>query len=141
MHSERISILAVESELTRLRTAWRSLAGVWSVEEILLHKVELVLEELFLNSVTHGGAPADKFVDLDLALNATTLHLTYLDDGAPYNPLDYQDHGVLSETGESRRVGGLGVILVQSIAASAAYARENDRNCLRFTFARPLPAP
>jgi serine/threonine-protein kinase RsbW len=105
-------------------------------------RLVLVVEELFTNAVQHGYAGGadgtDAGVRLELAHAPGRLQL-FIEDSAPaFDPLaqaragapalDYIDV-------EFRQPGGLGLVLVEQLAAEARYAREQGCNRLWITLA------
>lgn len=98
-------------------------------------RVELALEEVFINVVTHGlvGAdPADAHVTVDLRLDDGRLEVAIEDPGPPFDPL----HGPPADTTsamEARHLGGLGVHLVRTLLDDVRYERLGDRNRLTMT--------
>ncbi len=96
----------------------------------------LVLEELITNTIKYGYEDAGQHsIAVDLFLEPSQVVLRLADDGRPFNPLDLpapQTDGAL----EDRRVGGLGIHLVRSLAANMSYRREADRNLVEVRFAR-----
>jgi anti-sigma regulatory factor (Ser/Thr protein kinase) len=100
-------------------------AGLKSIEKL---RVELVVEELFTNTVHHGyGQDCDLPVWIAAYSSNGNLCITYQDAAPAYNPLTH----VANKTPPS--LGGLGVTLVQNMA-QACYHHENGRNTLKLTF-------
>lgn len=109
------------------------------VEGSVTYVVELCVEELLLNAMTHGYHGAtNRLIDMRLELhdnrNAT---LDVEDEGEPFDPRtapepDFNDM-LLGD-----RVGGLGVHLVRKLATAVEYQRLENRNHVRI---RILPLP
>jgi len=92
--------------------------------------VELIIEELFTNTVMHGyGGTSDQPVWIAVADDDGKLSLTYEDAAPPCNPLELPAPG-LEVPVEQRAVGGLGMPLVKALTESASYARHEGRNRL-----------
>ena len=92
-------------------------------------RLNVVLEELFLNTVSHGHrGDCDAPVWITLEARPEALHVTYEDTAPPFNPFV---HAV--QTG---KVGGLGVLLARELAASRDYAYLFGRNRLRLALLR-----
>ena len=90
-------------------------------------RLNLVLEELFVNTVTHGHqGECDAPVWVTLEPRAAGVQVTYEDSGPPFNPYAYVP--------KARDIGGLGVILAREISASGEYAYLFGRNRVRLTF-------
>jgi anti-sigma regulatory factor (Ser/Thr protein kinase) len=93
--------------------------------------VELIIEELFTNTVAHGyGGDSDRPVWVSVAGGGGELSLTYEDAAPPCNPLTLPAPGLLDAPVEQRPVGGLGMPLVKALSDSASYAYREGRNRL-----------
>ena len=99
-------------------------------------KANLVIEELFLNTVKHGhrgGSEAPVWITL--SASAGEISLIYEDRAPPFNPFAGATRELLEALAETRREGGLGVILAHGLTASADYAYLFGRNRIRLTLA------
>ena len=99
-------------------------------------KASLVLEELFLNTVKHGhrgGAEAPVWITLSASDGEVSL--TYEDFASPFNPFSRATREMLEALAETRREGGLGVLLAHGLTATADYAYLFGRNRIRLTLA------
>jgi serine/threonine-protein kinase RsbW len=99
-------------------------------------KANLVVEELFLNTVKHGhrgGSEAPVWITLEASDGEVSL--TYEDRAPPFNPFAAHTRELLEALAETRREGGLGVILAHGLTASADYAYVFGRNRIRLTIA------
>ena len=96
-------------------------------------RLSIILEELFTNVVKHGYARASLGqVEVTLAFDLGQLTIEFDDDGRPFDPLK----GALPDLDQlaaKRRIGGLGLKIVRSLAESARYSREGSRNHLVLT--------
>ena len=96
-------------------------------------RIELVIEELFTNTVLHGyGHDCDAPVWLHLEIAPGELRLTYADAAPPFDLLEH-DIGIAASAAD-RPVGGLGVHLVKQLASAISYRRAEDRNVLTILF-------
>jgi serine/threonine-protein kinase RsbW len=90
--------------------------------------VELIIEELFTNSVAHGyGGDSSGAVWVSVADEDGKLSLTYEDAAPPCDPLALPAPD-LNAPVERRRVGGLGMLLVKALSESLTYERHDGRN-------------
>ena len=93
------------------------------------HRVELVLEEAFSNSIRHGySGESDKPVWIAATMLPDGLHVVYQDEAPPFDP--FQD----VRLPEGEQVGGVGCVLIKALPRSATYARESGRNILTLEF-------
>lgn len=94
-------------------------------------QIELALEEVLMNVITHGRAGAGRVprVRVSLQQQGAVAVLEIDDDGMPFDPRQAPAPDL--EAGlEERRVGGLGVFLVQQFMDSVTYRREGGWNRL-----------
>jgi serine/threonine-protein kinase RsbW len=99
-------------------------------------KLSLVLEELFLNTVKHGHrGGSDAPVWIRLSASGGRVSLTYEDRAPPFNPFARATREMLEALAETRREGGLGVLLAHGLTSSADYAYLYGRNRIRLTLA------
>lgn len=96
------------------------------------YTLDLVLEELITNVVNHGAGPEGADVHVTLSGEDRTVVGTVSDNAMAFDPLAMAPPDTSSSL-EERAVGGLGVHLVRTLANEVSYAREGDRNVLRFT--------
>ena len=100
-------------------------------------RLNLVVEELFTNTVTHGhGGDCDCPVWITLEAKRATVTMTYLDQAPPFNPFGMTPRPLLEGGIEQRKVGGLGVLLATELTASSEYAHLFGRNRLRMELLR-----
>ncbi len=91
-------------------------------------RLNVVLEELFVNTVTHGHRwESDAPVWITLESRAPGVQVVYEDTAPAFNPLAYR-----VETG---KIGGLGVLLTRELAAERDYAYLFGRNRIRLSVA------
>ncbi|HSN20718.1 MAG TPA: ATP-binding protein [Usitatibacter sp.] len=99
-------------------------------------RANLVLEELFLNTVKHGhGGGSEAPVWIGLEAQDGRVQVTYEDRAPPFNPFAPGTHDMLQALAGVRREGGLGVLLAQGLTARAEYAYLFGRNRIRITLA------
>ena len=95
-------------------------------------KANLVIEELFLNTVKHGhrgGSNAPVWITLEAA--GERVSLVYEDRAPPFNPFASATREMLEALAETRREGGLGVLLAHGLTATSDYAYVFGRNRIK----------
>lgn len=101
-------------------------------------RLNLVLEELFTNTVRHGHhGDCDAPIWIGLERAEEGVRVIYEDKAPPFNPYAYTR---LPETAPDatlsmRKIGGLGVLLTRELAAARDYAYLFGRNRIRLTMA------
>jgi len=96
-------------------------------------RLNLVLEELFTNTVRHGhGGDCDAPVWVCVASGGNArVDVSYEDTAPPFNPYARLPDRAPETPLERRGLGGLGVLLTRKLAASRDYAYLHGRNCIR----------
>ena len=99
-------------------------------------KANLVVEELFLNTVKHGHkGGSDAPIWIGLRSDGGRVTVCYEDQAGPFNPFSATIRETLEALSATRREGGLGVLLAHGLTASADYAYVFGRNRIRLTLA------
>lgn len=124
------------AELAALLDAARAACRAARLDADTTHRVELVLEEAFSNSVRHGyGGDSDAQIWLASRILPDGLELVYQDAAIPFDPLR---DVALPKDG---RPGGVGRVLIKSLPRSARYDLIGGRNTLRLEFGRAAEEP
>ena len=108
-------------------------------------RVQLVVEELFSNTVKYGqreaAAPASVTISVDFA-GEHPLTIRYEDDAPQHDAFDQpgaEQDFKLSIT--KRRVGGLGIVLVRELGKDVSYSWSGGKNRVTFSVAADTPWP
>lgn len=103
------------------------------LEEPIKNQVNLVLEELYTNTVNYGFEGInDGRVVIALLNNGSCLDIVYQDNGIAYNPLQAEDPELLLSV-EDRSIGGLGVFFVKTMTDHVEYMRDGGFNIIKMT--------
>jgi len=117
-------------EIARMFALLEPFCATHGVSDDDLFNLRLILDEAVINVILHGYEDKKEHeiaVSLRLAGAAATIHI--VDDGVAYNPLDAPQPRFDLPI-EERRIGGLGVHIIRSLASSVRYQRENGHNHL-----------
>lgn len=90
-------------------------------------KVELILEEVFINIVDYSNS---EFIKVDAEFKDNTLTIEFVDNGIPFNPTLAEDHELPKNIDEAK-VGGLGIFLTKKMADKLDYQHVNGENHLK----------
>jgi len=97
--------------------------------EFLINPVNLILEELYSNSINYGKSKVVQInINLDIKLNLLTI--IYEDNGTPFNPLSVQTNIDSSVSVQESKIGGLGIHLVKNMTDTQHYKRYDNKNQL-----------
>lgn len=95
----------------------------------LINPINLLIEELYSNSIYYGKAEKLK-VTISLELDSELLSITYKDNGMPYNPLVESENPNIELGVEERQIGGLGIHFVKNLTDTQHYKRDENCNIL-----------
>jgi serine/threonine-protein kinase RsbW len=99
----------------------------------MVHRFNLALEEVLTNIIAHAFPTAGGHeIDVRIVYRDGSLQATVSDDGVAFDPLS-RPAPDLHVPIEHRRIGGLGIHLLRTLAASAHYRRDGNRNVLTFS--------
>ena len=117
-------------EVPRLVTAVESFGASTGLSDALLFRVMLALDEVVTNIVRHAFDDDDMHeITITITVDAGVVTVVVADSGRPFDPRTVPPADVHAPL-EHRRIGGLGVHLVRSLAQDMAYRRTHGRNVL-----------
>ncbi len=93
----------------------------------------VALDEILSNILKHGSQGADAAIGLTFSLDHDIVSVAVVDGAAPFNPLLAPAADTTSPL-ETRRAGGLGIALVDSLMDQVAYERRGDHNHLMLSW-------
>lgn len=103
------------------------LANIYISEQEVV-KLQLILEELYTNSVNHGfSCILEPKISITLSLNDHYLEIIYRDNGLAFDPFQKQDPNLVLSV-EDRPIGGLGIFLVKSLVDHFEYSYDGTFN-------------
>jgi anti-sigma regulatory factor (Ser/Thr protein kinase) len=106
-------------------TRWGSEAGL---AEAAVFQINLVLEELVTNVITHGlGAGQPGGISVRIGLTGGRLEIVLVDDAQVFDPFSIPAPDITA-TLDDRPIGGLGVHLVRTLMDEWGYARVGGQN-------------
>lgn len=100
----------------------------WSPD--FLFRMNLVLEEMTLNVMTHGREAGASELEVAIVCEEDTVTVEISDDGPLFDPLQDAPVPDTDAALDDRPVGGLGVHLVREMMDEVSYRYEDGRNRL-----------
>jgi len=133
--------LEVPAQLSVLRraSAWlKSHATEWNVPETVIPHIDLCLNEVVANCVTHGGpAVTDGPLAIQLSMasshDQTLVTLSIADSGKAFDPTSVAPKARVLSLSEATP-GGLGLVMMRDSASRMAYRRSAGRNHIDILF-------
>ena len=135
-HSESLEILSSISELERVFAFIDGYCRRVGIPDATKYKMLLIAEELTMNAIGHGyRGRTDGRIGIALSRPHDDVELCFEDETPAYDPLTEAPEPSVEAPIEERRIGGLGIHLLKSLARSAAYSHVGGRNIIRVTLA------
>lgn len=107
------------------------LAELGCSEQVRVH-VDVAIDELFGNIVQYAynpeGGPVT--VRVEVEDNPLSVIITFIDDGAPYDPLSAEFVDTIHRPAKERPIGGLGLFMVKKIMDDISYTYRDGQNIL-----------
>lgn len=134
------------SRLDALAPLAQAVEGWLSAFPGLAHPLNLCLDELLTNTITHGlGGASDHWIVLDGVCADGWLQLTLRDDAPPFDPFAEARQPDLTAGIEERPIGGLGVHFVRTLMDEVSASHDGRGNCItlrkRLDGAAGAPSP
>ncbi|MCD4710994.1 MAG: ATP-binding protein [Bacteroidales bacterium] len=119
-------------EIPRIRKDLEFLEHEWALPKSEIRQILVIIEELFSNIIRYAfDDNLEHIVDIRLANSGSQIEIEIIDDGIPFNPLEYQ-MGPLADPATSD-AGGMGLTLISAFASNISYNRCSGKNHLKIT--------
>ncbi|MDD4952752.1 MAG: ATP-binding protein [Desulfovibrionaceae bacterium] len=138
--AETLCLPAGMESLEAFRSFVLGRAAAWGLPEGVLQKVDLVLEEVLVNSISYAYPEGRGQVEVACSLDQGLFRLTVSDQGRAFDPLARKDPAPVTDL-DKAAVGGLGIHLVRAMSDEQAYRRTKDKNELSIGFRLPDQTP
>ena len=122
-------------EVARVAAEFAKFADERGLAAAEQRRIQVALDELLTNTVSYGyrgrGTGVGELT-VEAELDDGRLTVTLTDDGSPFDPfIQIAPDTTLSV--DIRRIGGLGIHLVQQMMDACSYDRRDDRNVVTLT--------
>jgi anti-sigma regulatory factor (Ser/Thr protein kinase) len=118
------------AEMARVSAIAEDLGQKHGVSAEALYAVNLALEEILANIISHGYADdGEHQIIIRFDVDAGDFVIEIEDDAKPFNPLEAPAPDVETPLAE-KPIGGLGIHLARTMMGGMAYRRERGKNIL-----------
>ena len=128
--SLHLKLAARPEELERINGAIEEFGEREDWPPKMLFRVNLVLEEVGLNVMTHGQEAGASELEVFLTSDAETTTIEIVDDGPRFDPLQDAPLPDPEASLDERPIGGLGIHLVRTMMDEVSYRYEDGKNRL-----------
>ncbi len=134
----KIELSSDISEIEKLNSEIELMLAKGLVLKEQFFNINLVLEEIFTNIVTHGcDQCVTNKIDIYFEIDEKVTIITIKDDAKPFNPLEAVGSNMLLPA-EEREIGGLGIFLVKQLMDAVTYNYVKGENVLILKKYKPL---
>jgi len=118
------------SEIGAVNDALERAAGAGEVPELAMRAMQVALDEVLTNAITHGEVSLTDPMQVDLIVGRDSLRAVVSHAGTPFDPTQSATPDLEGSINE-RKIGGLGLHLVRSMMDEFTYEFVDGRNVLR----------
>ena len=94
-------------------------------------QIDVAVEEIFVNIASYAYAPSigNAVVRFESSQDPTSVTITFIDSGVPYDPVQKDDPDV-TLSAEERGIGGLGIYMAKKAMDDMKYVYRDGQNIL-----------
>lgn len=119
-------------EIPRIRKDLEFLKNEWVISDSEIRQILVIIEELFSNIIRYAFEDKQEhIIDIKLDYSDSQIEIEIIDDGIPFNPLEYE-LGAMTDPASSD-AGGMGLTLIRAFSSKVSYQRNSGRNHLKIT--------
>lgn len=119
-------------EIPHIREDLEFLKDEWAISDSEIRQILVIIEELFSNIIRYAFEDKQEhIVDIKLDYSDSQIEIEIIDDGIPFNPLEYE-LGAMADPASSD-AGGMGLTLIRAFSSKVSYQRNSGRNHLKIT--------
>lgn len=126
---EKFLYPSVIQSIASIRSDLIAFAETQEVPAPELRQITIIIEELFSKIIrTAFEGRADHLIEISITKTETEILIKMIDDGYPFNPIDYLPFQASNPT--STDEDDMGLSLIRAFSDSIQYTREEQKNIL-----------
>ncbi|GMU42781.1 MAG: ATP-binding protein [Xanthomonadales bacterium] len=118
------------AEIGAVNDALERAAMAGEVPEAAMRAMQVALDELLTNAITHGSVSLNDPMQVDLIIHKSALRAMISHAGPAFDPTEVAAPD-LEGSLQDRQIGGLGIHLVRSMMDEFSYEHADGRNVLK----------
>ncbi|MCK4879364.1 MAG: ATP-binding protein [Bacteroidales bacterium] len=119
-------------EIPRIRKDLEFLEQEWAIPKSEIRQILVIIEELFSNIIRYAfDDNREHIIDIRLVNSENQIEIEMIDDGIPFNPLEYQMEPLADPA--TSDAGGMGLTLIRAFSSNISYHRSSGKNHLKVT--------
>lgn len=130
LNKSSLSTLAQIEKFPRVLNWLNGLCDEAKIPDSGRTKLQIALEEIFVNISNYAYPPKDGEVEITFKINnGSEVEMNFTDSGMPYNPLEKPDPDITLGV-QDRPIGGLGIFMVKQSMDFVDYNYKDSKNVL-----------
>lgn len=131
MKVKKLTVKNEADQLLLIREFLEQLGPEWGLETGLLFRLNLILEEYINNLISYGFSDhLPHEISLEVINEETKLTVQVTDDGNPFDITNVPANDEIGKPLEERKIGGLGIHFIKSLADQIEYSSTEGQNKL-----------
>ena len=133
MKVKKLTVKNEPDQLELIRDFIEMLVQEWGLDTGLVFRLNLILEEYIHNLISYGFSDQlPHEISLEIMKEGTKLTIHVTDDGNPFDILNFPVNVDIDKPLEERKIGGLGIHFIKTLADRIDYKSEDNINTLQF---------
>jgi sigma-B regulation protein RsbU (phosphoserine phosphatase) len=130
-HDFDITVLNQLASIDVVNDRFNIFASDIGLPDEIRRRINIVFDELLNNIISYGfDEDIEHPIEVHVELERHRLVIEIMDDGRPFNPFGQETPDTTLSL-EARKIGGLGIHLVQKVMDEVTYERRIDKNLVR----------
>jgi anti-sigma regulatory factor (Ser/Thr protein kinase) len=131
MDSRTLIIINKINQLEQVQSFIEQIGSDWTLNDEMVFELNLILEEYITNLVNYGYHDEERHeIIIEISKEDNQLKMIVTDDAGPFNIMEVPENEDIDKPVEERRIGGLGIHFIRSLADQLEYDSSGGRNRL-----------
>jgi len=121
-------------EIVNVNQQFSVFSGRYRKLSKLVSKVKVINDDMLNNIINYAFEDTNEHeIEINVNLSDKCLKIEFIDDGIAFNPFSQQKDIDISQSIESRSIGGLGIHLIKNLVETHDYLRKEGLNIITLT--------